>query len=168
MRVTRYGTLAATALLVALATIAAPAAAQRGGGPPGGGPRNGPRGASTSSAMGERVAKEMEGMAMLKPLLKGISLTHAQKDSLGALEKLYKDRFHGYGTVAKEAFPPTGAPDYPAIRRLRVDAVALREEEWRTARAQLTAAQAATFDANAAKVRTADEERSRSDARSRS
>ena len=109
------------------------------GGPPGGGMGGGRR--------------SPDAMALLEKPLAGIDgLTDAQKESLTKIETDYKAKFTTASTAMREAMQAArqagGPPDMAAMMKARENMNAMRKDELTAARAILTSAQYATFDAN--------------------
>jgi hypothetical protein len=133
---TRYMRAAAlTAALLIGTTVSA--AAQ--GGPPGGGMGGGRR--------------SPDAMALLEKPLTGIDgLTDVQKESLTKIETDYKAKFTTASTAMREAMMAArqagGPPDMSAMMKMRENMNTMRKEELAAARALLTSAQYAKFDAN--------------------
>ena len=97
---------------------------------------------------GEPIAERMLEMAVLKPVLRGVDVPRAMRDSMGKIEEHYRELFTSYGKFAKDQFTNGLRPDSSELRRLFRDADLLREEEWTAAKALLPADQAAKVDAN--------------------
>ncbi len=133
---TRYMRAAAlTAALLIGTTVSANAQ----GGPPGGG-------------MGG-ARRAPDAMALLEKPLAGIDgLTDTQKESLTKIETDYKAKFTTASTAMREAMMAArqagGAPDMSAMMKMRESMNTMRKEELTAARAILTSAQYAKFDAN--------------------
>lgn len=172
MRVDRSLVVLSFAAALATAALTTRAEAQRGGGGGsggfGGGGFGGRRGAAegqrSGDDMGRRIEKRYEEMGELKPVLKNVSVEKSAKDSIGHIEKTYKERLHDYGKSARKMMEAArenggGAPDMTAFRRLRVDAQGLQDEEYAEVRKLLAEDQRAAFDRNVADHRAAEEKR---------
>jgi hypothetical protein len=111
------------------------------------------------------VAKQMEALASLDGALKDVpDLDRAKKDSLKAIEETYARIFKSYGIAARSkvdsARAAGGQPDMDDMRKLRLDAVAVRDRELVAARAVLiTDEQRARFDGNVADIRAEEAKR---------
>jgi hypothetical protein len=171
MRVDRSLVVLSFAAAVATAAPATRAEAQRGGGGGSGGfggggfrgRRGAPEGQRSGDDMGRRIEKRYEDMADLKPVLKNVSVAKSTKDSIGHIEKTYKERLHDYGKRARKmmeaAREDRGSADMSAFRRLRVDAQGVQDEEYAEVRKLLAEDQRAAFDRNIADHRAAEEKR---------
>ncbi len=144
---TRYMRAAAlTAALLIGTTVSASAQ----GGPPGGGMGGGRR--------------SPDAMALLEKPLEGVDgMTDAQKTALTALETDYKAKFTTASTAMRESMMAArqagGAPDMAAMMKMREGMNTMRKEELAAARALLTSAQYAKFDANVKAEQTEQAER---------
>ena len=140
--------------LVAAAVTVTPAHAQ-------GGRRGDTRGGAPDPTLADRptgvdMSKRVEEMYSLKELLKHVDgLEGGQKDSLKAIEGLYKPRFKEQGEELRKLLSRARAtgqqPDMEEMRRLTGAARQLHQEETAAARAVLTTdEQRQRFDANLA------------------
>ena len=158
------GSISLIAAVVMLVPVSR-AAAQRGGGGAGGdagfgggrGAQRAPRPEASPEDMARRFERQFEEMASLKPVLKDVKLEKPAKDSIGHIEKTYKEHLRDYGkSVGKllETARASGAPPEPgAMRRLRADAVGLQDAEFAEVRTLLADDQRATFDKNIVDMR---------------
>ena len=159
----------AAAALFALAGSANAQGYPGGGGGMGGG--MGRRGGGMGRGGGQRpsggdVEKRFEDMSSLKKTLDHIDLQNTQKDSMKALEKIYKPQFSDYGKAARSLFEQNGRPDRDSLTVLRTAAEKLRDEEFAEARKVLTSdPQTTTFDQNVAKLKDDEEQRRAQNAR---
>ncbi|HEY7877085.1 MAG TPA: hypothetical protein VIC55_02610 [Gemmatimonadaceae bacterium] len=167
-------TLAGTAAAV-LALGPAPAIAQ--GFPGGGGGGMGGMGGRRGGGMGGRggmrhQASEDEmrsryaDMASLKPLLKNISLTDTEKDTLNKIERAYRPQLGDYGVAMYNLMQPGETPDRDSVASLRAGVHKLRDQEFADARAMLTSDQQKQFDDNVTKLQ-ADEAKHEDEMRAR-
>ena len=154
--------------------VAARAEAQGGGGFGGGRHRGGDRGEQAGQEQKDNAAEEMakrfEDMSAAKPVMKDLKLTDAAKDSIGRIEKTYKERFRTYAVATRRQFEDAkaqgSAPDMDAIQKLHDDARTLQDQEYSEIRALVPADQQTKFDANV-KQHHEDEERQASEHRDR-
>ena len=161
----------ATAALIALVGSAEAQGYPGGGGGMGGGMGRRGGGMGRGGQGGQRpsgsdVEHRFEDMSQLKKALDHIDLQNTQKDSMKALEKIYKPQFSDYGKAARSMFEQNGRPDRDSLTVLRTAAEKLRDEEFAEARKVLTGDQPTTFDQNVAKLKD-DEEQRRSQMRDR-
>lgn len=155
---------ASVALLSALLSLPLAAHAQRGRGGGGGatsGPLGGPPGIGDQQQRGPTAAdmeRRMTERASLGDAVHKIpDFTDAQKDSIKALEKKYRDVFKSYAAAmraqADSARDAGAMPDLRAMGMLRLAADSTRDAELAAARALLTSdAQRAKFDQNLTEI----------------
>lgn len=154
-----------TGAAAAMLLICGPAAAL-GQGYPGGGGRMGGgmggmggrggmgrRGGMRQPASQDQMRSRYENMASLKPVLKSIKLTDAEKDTLNKLEKAYRPQLGDYGAAMYDLMQEGSPPDRDSVSAIRKGAQTLRDQEFASARALLTADQQPTFDANVTKLK---------------
>jgi hypothetical protein len=107
------------------------------------------------------MEKHFQDMAATKPLLKDVKLDHAQKDSIGRIEKTYQNRFLSYSIAAKHLFEDAKvqgtAPDFQQLQQLREDARKLQDQEYGDLRAVIADDQRGKFDANVKELREREE-----------
>ena len=152
------------AAALATAALTTRAEAQRGSGGGFGGGRGALQGPRPGNDMGRQIEKRFEDMGELKPVLKDVSVDKPAKDSIGRIEKTYKERLHDYGKSARKMMETArenrgSAPDMTAFRRLRVDAQGVQDEEYAEVRKLLAEDQRAAFDRNIADHRAAEAKR---------
>lgn len=106
---------------------------------------------------GADIAKRFQDMAATKADLKDVKLDHAQKDSIGRIEKTYQNRFLSYSIAARHLFEDAKAqgtaPDPQQLEQLGQDARKLQDQEYGELRAVISDDQRATFDANVRRER---------------
>jgi len=106
---------------------------------------------------GADIGKRFQDMAATKPVLKDVKLDHAQKDSIGRIEKTYQNRFLSYSIAARHMFEDAKAqgtaPDPQQLEQLEQDARTLQDQEYAELRAVIGQDQRATFDANVRRER---------------
>jgi hypothetical protein len=111
------------------------------------------------------ISKRFEEMAEAKPVLKDVKLDHAQKDSVGRIEKTYQNRFLSYTIAAKHMFEDAKAqgttPDLDQLQKLQEDARTLQDQEYAELRAVIAEDQRTKFDANVQRHREEDEKNER-------
>jgi hypothetical protein len=153
MTVRLHATLCASLGLVLVAAATSAAAAQgygRGMGRRGGGEQSEERHQSDDPAAD--LEKRFQDMAATKPVLKDVKLDHAEKDSIGRIEKTYQNRFLSYSIAAKHLFEDAkaqgAAPDFQQLQQLREDARKLQDQEYGELRAVIAEDQRGKFDAN--------------------
>ena len=109
--------------------------------------------------MGGDPAQRFTRMASLDPVLKGITLDDAQKDSVKGIEHAYQPRFSELGKSMRDMFQSGERPDPGQMAQVRQSADSLRAEEWGAARQLLTADEQTTFDRNVAAVKAQEAQR---------
>jgi hypothetical protein len=117
------------------------------------------------AAASREAVREMERRGSLDDAMRKVpDVTDAQKDSVRALEKRYRESFKSYAVLLKttlDAPRPAGTgPDLRAIGLLRMTADSTRTAELTAARALLTTdAQRDVFDRNVAELRAREAKR---------
>jgi len=153
-----------------LVLLPASAHAQRrggmGGGNMGGGPLGGQPGIGDQQKGNTAdVERLMEERALLGDAVHKVpDLTDAQKDSIKALEKRYREVFRSYGIAMRSQMDSArqagGQPDFRSMTMLRFEADSTRDVETAAARALLTNdAQRTKFDQNLAEIKERDAKR---------
>src|SRR5436190_19862432 len=150
-------------LLIAVASLAAEAQGRG----MGGGGRRGRGGEGDQSARHDDDASKQwtqrfEDMASMKEVLKDVKVENAAKDSIKRIEKTYKENFHGYANAAKHVFDDAHSqnqpPNFAQLDSLIQFGHDLQDREYAEVRQLLAPDQRATFDANATRRRTEEEE----------
>jgi hypothetical protein len=158
------------AIAILLVSLVSTASSAQGRGGMGGRRRGGD--ADQPSHHEDDQAKEWSGkfedMASAKPVLKDVKLDKAAKDSIGRIEKTYKENFRGYANAAKRAFDDAKAqnqsPNPAQLDTLVQYARDLQDREYAEMRQLLPEDQRKRFDENVVQ-RRADDDKENADRR---
>lgn len=117
-----------------------------------------------SDDLADQWSGRFADMATTKPVLKDVKVEKSAKDSIGRIEKTYKERFRTYVNAAKRTFDEAKAqsapPNFAQLDTLMQEARQLQDQEFGEVRALLAADQRATFDANIVRLRSEEDSES--------